>query len=107
MIASSTAPEQLRTSDSYLGGFAGVNIGTIGVLERVGSVTGTGNNDIIGGFVGANFGSIDSSTASGNATGATNSAVGGLAGANAQFVNFLSGLGPGLELPGRYHHHLR
>ena len=76
-----------------------MNIGTIRVLERVGSVTGTGNNDIIGGFVGANFGSIDGSTASGNATGGTNSAVGGFAGANAQFVNFPADSVPGSSFP--------
>jgi subtilisin family serine protease len=87
------------TSDSYLGGFVGVNIGTIASSSASGPVTGTGNNDIIGGFVGANFGSIDSSTASGNATGATNSAVGGFAGANAQFVNFQADQVPGSSFP--------
>jgi filamentous hemagglutinin family protein len=87
------------TSESYLGGFAGVNLGWIDQSTAAGSVTGTGNNDIIGGFVGANFGSIDSSTASGNATGATNSAVGGFAGANAQFVNFTPGSIPGSSFP--------
>jgi filamentous hemagglutinin family protein len=100
MIASSTASGAVSgTSDSYLGGFAGVNIGTIASSSASGSVTGTGNNDIIGGFVGANFGSIDSSTASGNATGATNSAVGGFAGANAQFVNFPADSVPGSSFP--------
>jgi filamentous hemagglutinin family protein len=100
MIASSSASGGVRgTSDSYLGGFAGVNIGTIASSSASGSVTGTGNNDIIGGFVGANFGSIDSSTASGNATGATNSAVGGVAGANAQFVNFPADSVPGSSFP--------
>jgi filamentous hemagglutinin family protein len=100
MIALSSASGAVTgTSDSYLGGFAGVNIGTIASSSASGNVTGTDNHDIIGGFVGANFGSIDSSTSSGNATGATNSAVGGFAGANAQFVNFPADSVPGSSFP--------
>ena len=99
IVLSSTSSLVTGTSESYLGGFAGVNLGSIEFASATGSVTGTGNHDIIGGFVGANFGSIDSSTAAGNATGATNSAVGGFAGANAQFINFPAGSIPGSSFP--------
>ena len=87
------------TTESYLGGFVGVNIGTIEQSAANGSVTGLGNRDVIGGFVGANFGSIDASAATGNATGATNSAVGAFAGANATFVNFPSESVSGSSFP--------
>jgi hypothetical protein len=99
IVLSSTSSPVTGTSESYLGGFAGVNLGTIELSSATGSVTGTGNHDIIGGFVGANFGSIDSSTAAGNATGATNSAVGGFAGSNAQFINFPAGSIPDSSFP--------
>jgi Subtilase family/The GLUG motif len=99
IVLSSTSSLVMGTSESYLGGFAGVNLGTIQDSTATGSVTGTGNHDIIGGFVGANFGSIDSSTAAGNATGATNSAVGGFAGSNAQFINFPAGSIPDSSFP--------
>ncbi|MFL6822763.1 MAG: S8 family serine peptidase, partial [Xanthobacteraceae bacterium] len=99
ILLSSTTSPVTGASESYLGGFAGVNLGGIEFASASGPVTGTGNHDIIGGFVGANFGSIDSSTAAGNATGATNSAVGGFAGANAQFVNFPAGSIPGSSFP--------
>ncbi|HMJ30818.1 MAG TPA: S8 family serine peptidase, partial [Xanthobacteraceae bacterium] len=52
-----------------------------------------------GGFVGANFGSIDGSSASGNAASGADSAVGGFAGSNAQFVNFQPGSIPGSSFP--------
>ncbi len=99
ILGSSTSSAVTGTSESYLGGFAGVNLGTIEFSSATGSVTGTGNHDIIGSFVGANFGSIDSSSAAGNATGATNSAVGGFAGANAQFINFPAGSIPDSSFP--------
>jgi filamentous hemagglutinin family protein len=99
ILLSSTSSPVTGTSESYLGGFAGVNLGAIEFSSATGSVTGTGNRDIIGGFVGANFGSIDSSSAAGNASGATNSAVGGFAGANAQFINFAADSIPGSSFP--------
>jgi hypothetical protein len=99
IVLSSTSSPVIGTSESYLGGFAGVNLGTVEFASATGPVTGTGNHDIIGGFVGANFGSIDSSIAAGNATGATNSAVGGFAGSNAQFVNFPAGSIPDSSFP--------
>src|SRR5262249_55466779 len=49
--------------------------------------------------VGANSGSIDGSSASGNATSGADSAVGGFAGSNAQFVNFQPGSIPGSSFP--------
>ena len=57
------------TTESYLGGFVGVNLGTIEQSIATGSVTGIGARDVIGGFVGANFGSIDPLLAAGNAIG--------------------------------------
>jgi hypothetical protein len=87
------------TSQSYLGGFVGTNLGWIDQASASGNVTGSGSNNIVGGFVGANFGSIDSSTSSGNATSGADSAVGGFAGANAQFVNFQPGSIPGSSFP--------
>jgi hypothetical protein len=87
------------TSQSYLGGFVGTNLGWIDLASASGNVTGSGSNNIVGGFVGANFGSIDSSTSSGNATSGADSAVGGFAGANAQFVNFQPGSIPGSSFP--------
>jgi filamentous hemagglutinin family protein len=99
ILLSSTTSPVIGTSESYLGGFAGVNLGAIQFASASGPVTGTGNHDIIGGFVGANFGSIDSSVAAGNASGATNSAVGGFAGANAQFINFPAGSIPDSSFP--------
>jgi hypothetical protein len=99
IFESSASGAVAGTSDSYLGGFVGVNLGSIASSTASGPVTGSGNNNIMGGFVGANFGSIDSSTASGNVTGGTNSAVGGFAGANAQFVNFSADQIPGSSFP--------
>ena len=94
------------TSDSYLGGFVGVNLGSIeqSFTTATASVTGIGNRDVIGGFVGANFGSIDASSAAGNATGTTDSAVGAFAGANATFVNFSVGAIPNSSFPDGHHH---
>jgi hypothetical protein len=99
ILFSSSSGAVTGTSESYLGGFAAVNLGAIRGATALGPVTGTGNHDIIGGFVGANFGSIDSSSSAGNATGATNSAVGGFAGANARFINFAAGSIPGSSFP--------
>ena len=99
-ISSSTASGPVSgTSSSYLGGFVGTNLGLIEQSTASGSVTGTGSNNIVGGFVGANFGSIDGSSASGNATSGADSAVGGFAGSNAQFVNFQPGSIPGSSFP--------
>jgi hypothetical protein len=96
---SSSSSPVTGTSESYLGGFAGVNLGTIQYATALAPVTGTGNHDIIGGFVGANFGSIDSSASAGNASGSTNSAVGGFAGTNARFINFAAGSIPDSSFP--------
>ena len=99
-ISSSTASGPVSgTSSSYLGGFVGTNLGLIEQSTASGSVTGSGSNNIVGGFVGANFGSIDGSSASGNATSGADSAVGGFAGSNAQFVNFQPGSIPGSSFP--------
>ena len=89
------------TSDSYLGGFAGVNLGTIAASFTTpdANVTGTGSRDIVGGFVGANFGSIDSSSSAGNAAGGAFSTVGGFAGTNARFINFAPGSIPASSFP--------
>jgi hypothetical protein len=101
ILASSASGPVTGTSDSYLGGFVGVNLGSIGqsFTTATASVTGTGTRDFIGAFVGANFGTIDASSAAGNATGATNSAVGAFAGANATFVNFSAGAIPNSSFP--------
>jgi Subtilase family/The GLUG motif len=99
-ISSSTASGPVSgTSSSYLGGFVGTNLGLIEQSTASGSVTGSGSNNVVGGFVGANFGSIDGSSASGNATSGADSAVGGFAGSNAQFVNFQPGSIPGSSFP--------
>jgi hypothetical protein len=99
-ILSSTASGLVSgTSSSYLGGFVGTNLGLIEQSSASGSVTGSGSNNVVGGFVGANFGSIDGSSASGNATSGADSAVGGFAGSNAQFVNFQPGSIPGSSFP--------
>ena len=101
ILTSSASGPVTGTSDSYLGGFVGVNLGSIeqSFTTATASVTGIGNRDVIGGFVGANFGSIDASSAAGNATGATDSAVGAFAGANATFVNFSAGAIPNSSFP--------
>jgi hypothetical protein len=101
ILTSSASGPVTGTSDSYLGGFVGVNLGSIeqSFTAPTASVTGTGNRDVIGGFVGANFGSIDASSAAGNATGTTDSAVGAFAGANATFVNFSAGAIPNSTFP--------
>ena len=105
IFASASSGAVTGTSDSYLGGFVGVNLGTIEHRRpRRLLVTGTGNRDVIGGFVGANFGSIDSSSRPATPPAATNSAVGGFAGTNARFVNFRGGFDSGLELPVGTHH---
>ena len=99
-ISSSTASGPVSgTSSSYLGGFVGTNLGLIEQSTASASVTGSGSGNIVGGFVGANFGSIDGSSASGNATSGADSAVGGFAGSNAQFVNFQPGSIPGSSFP--------
>ena len=103
ILLSTSSGAVTATSESYLGGFAGVNLGTIQSSTALASVSGTGNHDIIGGFVGANFGSIDGSSSAGTASGSTNSAVGGFAGANAQFINFPAG-SIRTELPRRHDH---
>ena len=87
------------TSDSILGGFAGLNFGVIADSTTSSTVSGPGPNNYVGGFVGVNFGWIDPSTATGNVTGGANSVVGGFAGANASVTGYSAGLIPGSTFP--------
>ena len=61
-------------------------------------MTATGANNI-GGFAGLNLGTIDNSTSTGAVTGGANSIVGGFVGANAAFANFSPGLIPISSFP--------
>ncbi|MEA2879413.1 MAG: hypothetical protein QOF14_4609 [Hyphomicrobiales bacterium] len=70
------------TSDSYLGGLVGLNLGLIQDSTSSSSVAGSGANNIAGGLVGLNFGLVDPSSSSGNVSSGPNSIVGGLIGAN-------------------------
>jgi filamentous hemagglutinin family protein len=70
------------TSDSYLGGLVGLNLGLIQDSTSSSSVAGSGPNNIAGGLVGLNFGLVDPSSSSGNVSSGANSIVGGLIGAN-------------------------
>jgi filamentous hemagglutinin family protein len=90
------------TSESLLGGFVGINFGVItdAATAQSATVTGTGANNFVGGFVGVNFGSIDPSTAAGAVTGGANNVVGGFAGANASLAGYPAGLIPGSTFPG-------
>ena len=99
ILLSTSSGTVTATSESYLGGFAGVNLGTIQSSRSLAAVNGIGNHNIMGGFVGANFGSLDGSSSAGTASGSTNSAVGGFAGANAQFINFAAGSIPSSSFP--------
>ena len=63
----------------YVGGVAGVNVGTIANCYNTGTVTGTGNN--VGGVAGLNSGTIESCTNTGAVTG-TGNRVGGVVGYN-------------------------
>jgi len=89
------------TSESLLGGFVGLNFAVItnSTTAATATVTGPGANNTIGGFVGVNFGSIDPSTAAGAVTGGANNVVGGFAGANASLVGYPAGLIPGSTFP--------
>ena len=89
------------TSDSYLGGFAGVNLGIdrASFTTPAASVTGTGDHDVIGGFVGANFGSIEAPRPPATPRAPPTALVGGFAGINARFINFAAGLDPGSSFP--------
>ena len=83
-------------SNSWIGGFVGLNAGTIGptggensISGATGSVTGT-SNSLIGGFVGLNLGTIADSTtaATSTVTGTgTNNFVGGFVGVNFGFID--------------------
>ena len=58
---SSSSGPVTGTSDSYLGGLVGINAGLIQDSTSSSSVTGTGGNNIAGGLVGMNFGNVDPS----------------------------------------------
>ena len=79
-------------SGSILGGFAAMNLGDIYLSSSSGAVVATGGDNVAGGFGGANFGLITDSTSTGNTSSGANSVVGGFLGANATFVNIPSGL---------------
>jgi filamentous hemagglutinin family protein len=75
------------TSKSYLGGFVGINVGSITNSSNSGAVSFTGDGNVAGGFVGANVGLIDGSTSTGQVNGSPNNIVGGFAGGNLNFSN--------------------
>ena len=88
------------TSDSLLGGFAGLNFGVITDSTTTAAVTANGNNNYIGGFAGLNFGFIDPSTSAGAVTAnGNNNVVGGFAGANASLASIPAGLIAGSSFP--------
>jgi len=89
--------ETTGTSDSLVGGFAGLNLGSIIDSTTAANTIVTANNNYIGGFVGANFGSIDPSTASGSVTAGANNIIGGFAGTNASLSS--SATIPGSTFP--------
>ena len=68
-------------SNSYVGGLAGVNDGTITNAYATGTVTGV-NGNYVGGLVGFNQSTITDAYATGAARGGNDSVVGGLAGYN-------------------------
>jgi filamentous hemagglutinin family protein len=86
------------TSNSYVGGFVGINIGSVVDSQVAGpaSVTVTGTGNLVGGFVGVNMGAIDPSTTVVTPTADSNNIVGGFAGANLNFASFNFG---NLQLP--------
>jgi filamentous hemagglutinin family protein len=96
---SSASGAVVGTSDSFLGGFFGVNLGSISESHTLAgsSVTGTGANNVAGGFGGVNFGWVFDSTSVGNVSSGANSVVGGFVGANARYTNeeFFAGIIPG------------
>ncbi|TMJ03978.1 MAG: filamentous hemagglutinin N-terminal domain-containing protein [Alphaproteobacteria bacterium] len=71
------------TSESFLGGLVGINIGLIQDSTSSSTVTGSGSHNIAGGLAGVNFGFIDPSRSSGDVSSGANSIVGGFVGANA------------------------
>ncbi|HZE46705.1 MAG TPA: S8 family serine peptidase, partial [Xanthobacteraceae bacterium] len=89
------------TSDSFIGGLVGINLGTIsgGVVGNGASVTGSGGNNFVGGIAALNFGSINTSTSNAAVSSGPNSVVGSAVGANATFVNFQPGQIPNSSFP--------
>ena len=88
-------------SDSLLGGFAGINLGLIqnSTTAATSTVAANGANNFAGGFVGVNFGSIDPSTSAGNVTGGVNNVLGSFVGANASLTNPAALSIPGSSFP--------
>jgi filamentous hemagglutinin family protein len=86
----------IGTSDSFLGGLVGINLGLVrnSSTTATATVTGNGDNNLVGGLVGLNLGLVENSKAAGNATSDANSGVGTLIGANATFIGFTAGVFP-------------
>ncbi len=87
------------TSQSYLGGLVGINIGWIHDSSAAVPVSGSGSQNFVGGAAGLNFGLIDPTTSSGNVSSGPNSVVGGLVGGNGAFSNFSAGQLQGSSFP--------
>ncbi|HEX4554404.1 MAG TPA: S8 family serine peptidase [Xanthobacteraceae bacterium] len=101
-FASGPLPGQVAgTSDSFIGGLVGINIGTIrdGLVGDGASVTGSGGNNFVGGLAALNFGSINTSVSRATVSSGDNSVVGNAVGANATFVNFQPGQIPNSSFP--------
>jgi filamentous hemagglutinin family protein len=87
------------TSNSFLGGIAGINLGLIKSAETSSNVTGLDGNNIAGGVAGLNFGTVQDSSSTGTVASGPNSMVGTLVGANATFINFPDGTLPFSSFP--------
>ena len=84
-ISNSYNTGSVEGSSSMVGGIVGGNIGTISNCYNTGSVTGTGSFSAVGGIAGLNFGTISNSYNTGSVTGSvegSSSMVGGIVGVN-------------------------
>ena len=99
-VPTSTAPVS-GTSDSYIGGITGINLGVVTGSSTDPDITGSGGNNFIGGIAGLNAGSISGSTANIALSGGSPNYTGGIAGVNGSFSNTI-GDDPEFKLPERH-----
>jgi subtilisin family serine protease len=86
------------TSDSYIGGITGINLGSVMGSSTDPAISGSGDNDFIGGIAGLNAGSITNSTGQSALSSGSPNYAGGVAGVNAAYGNS-SGTLPNSSFP--------
>ena len=91
------------TSDSYIGGITGINLGLVTGSSTDPAIGGSGGNNFIGGIAGLNVGRSTTATVRSTLAGGTPNYTGGVAGVNAAYAGTQAN-DPEFELPDRHDH---